>query len=131
MRFDDTIWDQTRRQFLTTSASGLGAAALASLLQRDGLLGDESSVNPLAPKSAPLPARAKQCIFILPEGATSHIDLYDSKPKLRELHGEKAPASLLENIRFAFVKKETAVLAGSAREFSKHGECGMELSDYL
>ncbi len=131
MRFDEAIWAQTRRHFLTTSASGLGAAALASLLQQDQLLGDESSVNPLTPKPAPLPAKAKQCIFILPAGAPSHIDLFDPKPKLRELHGEKPPASLIENVRFAFVKKETAVLAGSAREFTKHGECGMELSDFL
>ena len=131
MRFDETTWNQTRRQFLTSSASGLGAAALASLLQQDGLLGEELSNNPLAPKSAPLPAKAKQCIFILPAGAPSHLDLFDPKPKLRELHGEKPPTSLIENVRFAFVKKETAVLAGSAREFRKHGECGMELSDFL
>jgi hypothetical protein len=131
MRFDQAMWNQTRRQFLTSSASGLGAAAFASLLQQDGLLGEELSANPLAPKSAPLPAKAKQCIFILPAGAPSHLDLFDPKPKLRELHGQKPPASLIENVRFAFVKKETAVLAGSAREFRKHGECGMELSDFL
>ncbi len=131
MRFDESTWAQTRRHFLASSASGLGAAACASLLQQDGLLADDSSVNPLAPKPAPLPAKAKHCIFILPAGGPSHIDLFDPKPKLRELHGKKPPASLVENVRFAFVKKETAVLAGSARKFSKHGECGMELSDYL
>ena len=131
MRFNGSLWDQTRRHFLTSSASGLGAAALAGLLQQERLLGDELSVNPLAPQPSPLPAKAKQCIFILPAGAPSHIDLFDPKPKLRELHGQKPPASLIENVRFAFVKKETAVLAGSAREFRKHGECGMELSDYL
>lgn len=131
MRFDESTWDQTRRQFLTSTASGLGAAALTSLLQRDGVMASELAANPLAPKPAPLAAKAKQCIFILPAGAPSHVDLFDPKPKLRELHGEKPPASLVENVRFAFVKKETAVLAGSARQFSKHGECGMELSDYL
>ena len=125
-------WQQTRRDFFTSSASGLGAAALASLLQQDGVLGASNvEANPLAPKQPPLPATAKQCIFILPAGAPSHIDLFDPKPKLRELHGEKPPSSLIENVRFAFVKKETAVLAGSARKFSKHGECGMELSDFL
>jgi hypothetical protein len=35
------------------------------------------------------------------------------------------------NVRFAFIKKETAVLWGSQRKFSKHGKCGMELSDFL
>ncbi len=130
MNRNESIWRQTRRDFLTTSASGLGAAAFASLLQQDGALASESA-NPLSPKLPPLPAKAKNCIFILPAGAPSHLDLFDPKPKLRELHGEKPPASLVENVRFAFVKKETAVLAGSAREFSKHGECGMELSDFL
>ena len=125
--------DQTRREFFTSTASGLGAAALAGLLQREGVMAAalDPSANPMHPKAPPLAARAKQCIFILPEGAPSHIDLYDPKPKLRELHGEKAPPSLIENVRFAFVKKETAVLAGSARQFRRHGQCGMELSDYL
>ena len=63
MRFDETTWNQTRRQFLTSSASGLGAAAFASLLQQDGLLGEELSPNPLAPKSAPLPAKANDDRF--------------------------------------------------------------------
>lgn len=125
-------WQQTRRDFFTSSASGLGAAALASLMQQDGLLAaSDADANPLVPRPAPLPATAKQCIFILPAGAPSHVDLFDPKPKLRELHGVKPPESLVKNVRFAFVKKETAVLAGSARKFTKHGECGMELSDFL
>ena len=78
-----------------------------------------------------MPARAKQCIFILPAGAPSHLDLYDPKPKLTELHGKKPPESLVKNVRFAFIKKESAVLAGSARKFRAYGQCGMELSDFL
>src|SRR5690606_2016919 len=41
------------------------------------------------------------------------------------------PDSLLENVRFAFIKKETARLLGSKREFTKHGESGMQISDFL
>lgn len=125
---------QARRQFFTSSASGLGGLALASLLGQDGLLGkenDQKSVNPLAPKKPHFPAKAKHCIFVLPAGAPSHLDLYDPKPKLRELHGQPMPKSLLKDVRFAFIKKDTAVLAGSARKFTKHGECGTELSDFL
>ena len=124
-----------RRQFFTSSASGLGMLALASLLQQDGLLaadGDsQNSANPLAPRAPHFAPKAKSCIFFLPEGAPSHIDLFDPKPKLQELHKQQLPESMTKNVRFAFIKKETAVLWGSQRKFTKHGQCGMELSDFL
>jgi hypothetical protein len=124
--------DLVRRQFFTSSASGLGMLALASLLKQDGLLATEPGIaNPLAAKAPPFAAKAKACIFFLPEGAPSHIDLFDPKPKLRELHGQKLPESMTASVRFAFIKKETAVLWGSKRQFTRHGQCGMELSDFL
>lgn len=127
----------SRRQFFTSSSSGLGLAALASLLQQDGLLaaGPEASAapgaNPLAARPPHFAPKAKRCIFFLPEGAPSHIDLFDPKPKLQEMHGQQLPKSMTDSVRFAFIKKETAVLWGSRRQFTKHGQCGMELSDYL
>ncbi|MBW8886003.1 MAG: DUF1501 domain-containing protein, partial [Planctomycetia bacterium] len=125
-----------RRKFFTSSASGLGALALLSLLERDGLLADEGtrsvpSTNPLAPKAPHFAPKAKNCIFFLPEGAPSHLDLFDPKPKLNDLHGQKLPESMTASVRFAFIQKESAVLLGSNRKFTKHGECGMELSDFL
>src|SRR5581483_8326673 len=131
--------DLARRQFFTSSASGLGALALLSLLERDGLLAADGArsaattdaSDPLAPKAPHFAPKAKNCIFFLPEGAPSHIDLFDPKPKLNELHGQKLPESMTANVRFAFIQKESAVLLGSNRKFSKHGECGMELSDFL
>jgi len=131
---------QSRRQFLTTSASGLGAAALASLLAGDGLLAADATsglasagdaANPLTPRPPHFAPRAKQCIFIFLEGAPSQMDLFDPKPKLVELDGQPLPESMTKNVRFAFIQKETAVLKGSPRKFAKHGECGMEFSDYL
>ena len=38
---------------------------------------------------------------------------------------------MTKNVRFAFIQKETARLLGSPRKFTKHGQCGMELSDFL
>src|SRR5262249_38968634 len=58
-------------------------------------------------------------------------DLFDEKPKLRELHGQPLPESFTKNVRFAFIRKETARLLGSPRKFWPRGQCGMELSDYL
>ena len=126
---------QTRRDFLATSASGVGMLALASLLQQDGLLAAESGLpegaNPLAPRAPHFAPKAKNCIFIYLEGAPSQIDLFDPKPKLNELSGQPLPESMTKNVRFAFIQKETAVLMGSPRKFTKHGQCGMELSDLL
>src|SRR5262245_32218475 len=127
--------DLARRQFFTSSASGLGVLALASLLRNDGLLAADTqsdrSADPLAPKVPHFAPKAKNCIFFLPEGAPSHIDLFDPKPKLNELHGQKLPESMTKSVRFAFIQKESAVLLGCNRRFTPHGECGMELSDFL
>ena len=73
-----------RREFFYGLASGLGSVALTALLA------DESRVvprdNPLAPKATHLPAKAKRCIFLMMEGGPSHIDTFDPKPKLGDLH---------------------------------------------
>jgi uncharacterized protein (DUF1501 family) len=59
------------------------------------------------------------------------MDLYDPKPKLNALDGQPLPDSMLANMRFAFLAKESARLMGSPRTFRPHGQCGMELSDLL
>ena len=59
------------------------------------------------------------------------MDLYDPKPKLNALDGQPLPDSMLANMRFAFLAKESARLMGSPRKFQPHGQCGMELSDLL
>src|SRR5262245_44306184 len=125
---------QSRRNFLTTTANGIGLLALASLLRSDGLLAAEAqpdALNPLAPKPSHFAPKAKACICFYLEGAPSQLDLWDPKPKLNELNGQKLPESMTKNVRFAFIQKDTARLLGSPRKFTKHGQCGMELSDFL
>ena len=131
----------TRREFFTTTASGLGMAALGSMLTDDGLLssvrgaddvGNSSDItNPLAPRKPHFEAKAKACIFIFMAGAPSHIDLFDPKPILKKRHGQPLPKPMLEKVRFAFIKKDNALLQGSPYTFHKHGESGMELSELL
>src|SRR5712691_8725794 len=126
---------QSRRNFLATSASGIGMLALASLLRDDGLLAaadkPADANDPLAPHAPHFAPKAKACICIYLEGAPSQMDLFDPKPKLNELNGQKLPESMTNNVRFAFLQKEGAVRIGSPRKFTKHGRCGMELSDFL
>jgi len=122
----------SRRHFLTSGASGIGLLALAWLLRDDGLLAAENRRDaPLAPKPPHFAPKAKRCICFYLEGAPSQIDLWDPKPKLNELHGQALPESMTKNVRFAFIKKEGAKLLGSPRKFQKHGQCGMQLSDFL
>jgi hypothetical protein len=129
--------ERSRREFLTTTASGIGMAALGSMLSDDGVLSAASaaqtggSANPMLPRQPHFAPRAKSCIFIFMAGAPSQLDLFDPKPKLNELNGQALPESMLKNVRFAFIKKETATLMASERKYAKHGECGMELSDRL
>ncbi|MEO2031327.1 MAG: DUF1501 domain-containing protein, partial [Planctomycetaceae bacterium] len=125
---------RTRREFLNTTASGLGMAALGSMLTRDGLMPAASAAdggNPLAPTQPHFDAKAKACIFIFMAGAPSHIDLFDEKPVLRERHGQPLPESMLEKVRFAFIDKKNALLQGSPYRFHQHGECGMPLGELL
>ncbi|HAY80558.1 MAG TPA: sulfatase [Planctomycetaceae bacterium] len=123
--------EQSRRQFFTSGAAGLGGLALASLWSADAARGSTPDPNPLAPKAPHFAPRAKNCIFLFLAGAPSHVDLYDPKPILREQHGQALPKSLTEKVRFAFIKKESAILMGSPRKFTRHGDCGMEVSDLL
>ncbi len=129
-----------RRSFLLGSASGLGLVALGSLLRADGLLadrdgeralGDDGLPDPTRPRAPHFAPRAKSCIFLFMAGGPSQFDLFDPKPRLDQLDGRPLPASFVENVRFAFIQKETAVLKGTGVRFAKHGACGMELSDLV
>ena len=90
-----------------------------------------SIMNPLAVKKPHFPAKAKRCIYIFMAGAPSHLDLYNPRPKLQELDGKKMPESLLKDMRFAFIQKDSAVLLGSKRKFAQYGESGMWFSDLV
>ncbi len=125
---------QSRRDFLTSSASGLGGIALTTMLAQQNLLGRANAAqaeNPFGPKPPHFAPQAKACIFLFMAGAPSQIDLFDPKPKLNQLHGQPMPESMLKEVRFAFIEKESAVLMGSNAQFGRHGECGMQLSNYL
>ncbi len=132
-----TPWQESylmqRRQFLTGTANGAGLLALASLLAQDQARADQPGVsaNPLAPKAAHFAPKAKACIVIYLEGGPSQMDLFDPKPKLKELHGQKLPDSMTKNVRFAFIQKEGARIYGSPRVFKQHGQSGMVFSDLL
>jgi hypothetical protein len=112
-----------RRGFLRDMACGLGAAALGDLLAAD-------NTDPLLPRNSHFPGKAKSVIFMFMEGGPSQYDLFYPKPELQKWHGKPLPESMTKEMQLAFIKPSAAVLA-SPRQFKKHGQSGLEFSDYL
>ncbi len=76
----DTRLMMTRRQLFGRSALGLGTAALAGLMGREAF--GEDAKNGLHHA-----AKAKRVIYLFMSGGPSHLDLWDYKPKMREMYG--------------------------------------------
>ena len=119
-----------RRCFLHQTGVGLGSIALAQLLGTQSTSAAGSAGNSLASKSPMFEPRAKNVIFLFMAGAPSQYDLLTPKPVMQKLHGQPVPASFLEGLSDSLIKGSARVWA-SPRTFSKHGECGMDFSDYL
>ena len=51
----------------------------------------EAELASLAPKTPPLPAKAKHVVHIFAQGAPSHIDTFDPKPALARYDGQSIP----------------------------------------
>ena len=123
----------SRRDFLASISSGLGLAAVASLMQDEPVYSTETTVSesPLVSRTPHIAPRAQHCIFINLFGGPSQADLFDPKPLLNEQHGRPLPDSFTKNVRFAFIQKESATLLGSPRRFARFGGSGLDFSDLL
>ena len=88
----DEHLELTRRQLFGYGGFGLGGLALGSMLHADGLLAaptpSSPPVEPLTPKPPHHAPRAKSVIFLFMAGGPSQLELFDFKPKLRELEDE-------------------------------------------
>ncbi len=127
---------ERRRHFLRQTGVGMGAVALGTLLQRDGLLQEsyaqagQANTEPMAPRTGHFNPRAKNVIFMFMAGGPSQLELFDFKPKLRSLEGQVIPESYVANKRFAFLKPD-AKLLGTRRKFAQHGNSGAHISECL
>jgi hypothetical protein len=122
--------NRSRREFLTSSASGLGAIALGALLTEDRRCVADSVATALPPKAGHHAGRAKAGIFIFLAGGPSQVDLCDPKPILRKHEGASLPESVTRGKRFAFIGTR-AKLKASRYRFGKYGQCGMDFSELV
>ena len=122
--------EQTRREFLMRAGSGgMALSALLHLLARDGAAteaaaaaGHAAGSNPLAPRPPHVAPRAKRCIFIFQDGGPSQFELFDWKPKLLEMDGQKLPESFIKDVRFAFLDRDRSTV--TAPKVSVEIVCG-------
>ncbi|MFN7842053.1 MAG: DUF1501 domain-containing protein [Pirellula sp.] len=117
----------TRRYFLGMASGGLGALALQGM---GSSLGAGFGNNPLAPRDAHFPARAKRVIYLHMTGSPPNLDMFDYKPKLIEMDGQDAPDSVLKGKEFAFTTGVPKLL-GTRQKFTKCGESGLMLANCL
>jgi uncharacterized protein (DUF1501 family) len=123
---------QTRRQFFGRLSTGIGTAALASLLnERAFALDTASNLGSLPAVHAP--AKAKNVIFLFMSGGPSHIDLFDHKPELRKHHGEELPASIRMGQRITGMTagQKSFPCVASLFPFAQHGQSGGWVSSLL
>ncbi len=119
--------DMTRRQFLGRAGSGIGAAALASLLNPQLFAAQGSAGIPhFAPK-------AKRVIWLTQAGAPSQLDLFDYKPGLREQYDKDLPDSVRNGQRVTGMTSGQArfPIAPSIFTFKQYGQAGHWLSELL
>src|ERR1051325_73630 len=117
----------SRRDFLRRAGCGFGGLAFGYLLGLDGLSARAADIvidplNPLAPRKPNHTPKAKSVIWLFLEGGPSHIDLFDPKPTLEKLAGQKMPASFGRVIT-AMGTSDNTLMPGE-RTFKKYGENG-------
>jgi hypothetical protein len=100
--------------------TGFGLAGLANVLSANTGAG---VVDPLAPKTPPLPAKAKHVIFLFLNGGPSQVDTFDPKPMLDKYNGKPLPTGNLKT------ERKTGNLLKSPFTFQKHGQSGIEMSE--
>lgn len=119
----------TRRELLGKMGTGVGMAALASLLGEEA--GAQSGDNP-ALKVLHFAPKAKRIIFLTQSGAPSQVDLYDYKPLLTKYKGEELPPSVRMGQRLTtMTASQKLTIQPSRFAFKQHGKSGAWLSSLL
>jgi len=118
---------QTRRRFFGKGANALGAAALASLIGKSAL--------EAAPGAVPthFKPKAKRVIYLHMVGGPSQMDLFDYKPKMKEMYDKDLPPSIRNGQRLTTMTSGQTrfPIAPSKFNFAQYGQCGMWMNSDL
>src|SRR5438552_5974498 len=134
--FDLSMCQMTRRAFLGRSSAGMGMLALASLLKPSLLQAADVGtgkpvldrwrgvVNPLH-----FPARAKRVIYLYMAGGPSHLETFDYKPKLAQMHGQPMPESFTKGQQIAQLQGQKLNCFAPQHPFKQWGQSGQSISE--
>ncbi len=126
---------QTRRAFLGRASQGVGALALAALLDPACLraagstAGSASDRWPGAVRPLHYPPRAKRVIWMSMAGGPSHLETFDPKPKLAEMHGQPMPESFTKGKQIAQLQGQKLMCYGPQWKFRRFGKAGTEICE--
>src|SRR6184192_2073807 len=125
---------QTRRVFLGRAGRTLGSVALASLLNpallRATQPGSKASRTwPGAIEPLHHPPKIKRVIWLTMAGGPSHLETFDYKPKLAEMHKEPMPESFTKGKQIAQLQGKELRCYGPQLKFKRFGQSGAEICE--
>ena len=124
-----------RRTFLKHCSTGLGIASLGQLFASDSVFAsDNTGTRELG--LAELPhhaARAKNIIYLFQNGGPTHVDLFDYKPKLHDMHGTPIPDEYIGGKRFSTMTGDASgkLVLEPVEPFKQRGQSGAWISDLM
>ncbi len=128
------IQQVTRRQFFSKSGSGVGLAALASMMAQDQRSCQAASAGaqalPGLPHHAP---KAKRVVMLWQGGGCSHVDLFDDKPMMREMAGKDIPDTVRGTTRLSTMSSGYGKwpCVPAIKPHKQYGQSGLMLSEML
>ncbi|MCA9216981.1 MAG: DUF1501 domain-containing protein [Planctomycetales bacterium] len=124
----------TRRQLFGRTALGVGTAAMAQLLP-NSLNAEATEGSTAARGGLHHHAKAKRVIYLFMSGGPSHHDLWDYKPKMKDMFGEDLPAEIRDGQRITGMTsgQKTLPVCPSKYKFSKmdNNDKGVWVSELL
>src|SRR6478752_4857090 len=123
-----------RRTFLSRMGVGVGAAALSLMLgeEQSGMAAASATTGYQGLPGLPnVTAKAKRVIFLCMAGGPSHLETFDYKPKLAELHNQPMPDSYTKGQPVAQLQGHELRAFAPLFKFGKYGRSGQTISDLL
>jgi hypothetical protein len=120
----------TRRAFLSRSGTGLGAVALGALVDPGRLFAEDARPRGVLGRFHVRP-RARRVIHLYQAGGPSHLELFDHKPRLAQMHEQPMPESLTEGQPIAQLQGQKLRCFGPQHSFQRWGASGQEISTLL